>query len=594
MLRRILQFEAKRQAPAVAEKIGLCSSPQTKPSSKVAYTDALVTSKRQPALPCQRDITTIVINNEATVSANRSGDSPFEKMLTIVSQESGVDIGDLGNDTEWTEIGVDSLLLLQINSRVREEIEIDMDLEGLLVRFSTVGDLRKHFGSEAETAVRPKTEISAGTVEQALKTLCTTGTSRQTPLNLPVQNSASTFHGVLATISEVTGVAQEDLTDEVIFADIGVDSLMSLMLTTRLREELDLEIEHDTFWARFRSLGDLREWLCECSDDTETSSLRSSLDYDTDATTPIKSGTGAITPIKSDKGDTTPVRSGTVAITPTKPESIPADLSISSDITKSRYSVPAATSFVLRGSVKKARIILFFFPDGAGSATSYCSIPDVAPDVALVGLNSPYHRDPISFKCTIGELIDAYLEEIRRRQPTGPYHFAGWSAGGILAYQAAYILIMSGVEVEHLVLIDSPVPKGLDRLPHHFYEFLSDHKVFNHGANLGKIKPTPELLFPHFIATIDLLHDFIAKPLPEGMAPKTSLIWAGESILDTLKVDLPPHPDDTEGMKFLTVRHLSFSGNGWERLFPGEKLSISVAEGANHFSMMVSFAEYDT
>ena len=365
----------------------------------------------------------------------------------------------------------------------------------------------------------------------------------------------------MAIVSDVTGIAETELTDEAVFADIGVDSLMSLMLTSRLRDELELEIEDGSFWTCFHTVGDLRGFLSDSSESEETtSSPQSSLVDNTGTTTPVT------------------------------PDFIFTEQPVTLKTHRDSCSVPSASSVVLQGSPKKARTMLFLFPDGAGSATSYSCIPAVAPDVAVVGLNSPYYKDPTNFKCTIDELIDSYLVEVRRRQPMGPYHFAGWSAGGMLAYHATYRIIMSGEEMEHLILIDSPVPKGLDRLPQHFYEFLSKHQLFGHATNAGTAAPPPDWLFPHFNATIDVLHDFIARPLPEGTAPKISLIWAGQGVLNGLKVELPPHPDDTEGMKFLTAKHSSFSGNGWEELFPGEKLKISVAEGANHFSMMVSLA----
>ena len=565
MLRRILQFEAKQQAPEVAKVLEVHPALQTKSPPKAANAATPVKScKSQPALSLRRDIATTVVSSTTKLQADPAAESPFGKILNMISEESGIDLGDLGDDITWTEIGVDSLLSLQITGRIREEIDVDMDLDDLLDRFPTVNELRNVFASEIDVAAQPKVDPVQFTAERAVGALRPAPRCNETRLNLPTQGGASAFQEALAIVSDVTGVAVEELTDEAVFADIGVDSLMSLMLTSRLQDDLDLEIEDENFWARFHTVGDLRGFLSDSSDSEEApSSPRSSSIDNTGTTTPV---------------------------TPVTPDVILTERSVTFKTPRDPYSVPSASSVVLQGSPKKARTVLFLFPDGAGSATSYSSIPAVAPDVAVVGLNSPYYKDPTNFKCNLDELTDAYLVEVRRRQPIGPYHFAGWSAGGMLAYHATYRTIMSGEEMEHLILIDSPVPKGLDHLPQHFYEFLSKHQLFGHATNAGTAAPPPDWLFPHFNATIDTLHDFVARPLPEGTAPKTSLIWAGQGILDDLKVELPPQPDDTEGMKFLTTKHSSFSGNGWEELFPGEKLQISVAEGANHFSMMVSLA----
>ena len=551
MLRRILQFEAKQQAPEIAKILDVDSGSQSKsPQRAVPAVHPAKSTKSQPKPPLVKEIATKMVSSTTTFTANQMPESPFKKILGIVSEESDIDANDFGDDISWPELGVDSLLHLQITGRIREEVDVDMDLDDLLSRFPTVNELRNFFGSVTEVA-QSSIEITEHTSEQSEKTK---------ELDFPTQASAPIFKEVLAIVSEVSGIAEEELIDEAVFGDIGVDSLMSLMLTSRLRDELELELE-DNFWARFHTVGDLREFLSESSNRETPSSSRFSSMGNTGATTPV---------------------------TPDYPL---IERSVTFKTPQNSGSVPPASSIVLQGSAKRARIILFLFPDGAGSATSYSSIPAVAPDVALVGLNSPFYKDPTNFKCTIDELIDAYLDEIQRRQPTGPYHFAGWSAGGMLAYHAAYRTIISGEEMEHLILMDSPVPKGLDHLPQHFYEFLSKNQLFGHATNAGTAAPPPDWLFPHFNATIDTLHDFVAKPLPEGTAPTTSLIWAGQGVLTDLKVELPSHPDDTEGMKFLTTKHSTFSGNGWEELFPGERLRISVAEGMNHFSMMVSLGK---
>jgi thioesterase domain-containing protein len=214
----------------------------------------------------------------------------------------------------------------------------------------------------------------------------------------------------------------------------------------------------------------------------------------------------------------------------------------------------------------------------------------VNSSVSVVGLNSPYHRQPHLFNCTVNDLIKSYIEEVRRRQPTGPYHFGGWSAGGILAYRATQMMIEDYQErVASLTLIDSPVPHGLDRLPQHFYDYCN--KVHLFGASQGDKAPAqaPEWLVPHFNATIDTLHEYYASPLSltDANKPRVSMIWACSSVMDNADIPRPPScEEDTEGMKFLTEARTDFSDNGWARLFPGCDIHIERAHGANHFTMM--------
>jgi len=55
-------------------------------------------------------------------------------------------------------------------------------------------------------------------------------------------------------------------------------------------------------------------------------------------------------------------------------------------------------------------------------------------------------------------LACCHIEAIRRIQPHGPYHFAGWSLGGVIAYQIACQLQQEGEETAFLGIIDSYHP----------------------------------------------------------------------------------------------------------------------------------------
>ena len=59
---------------------------------------------------------------------------------------------------------------------------------------------------------------------------------------------------------------------------------------------------------------------------------------------------------------------------------------------------------------------------------------------------------------SISELARDYLAAIREVQPSGPYLLAGWSTGGIFAYEMTRQLLDDGEQVEKLLMIDSPTP----------------------------------------------------------------------------------------------------------------------------------------
>lgn len=65
------------------------------------------------------------------------------------------------------------------------------------------------------------------------------------------------------------------------------------------------------------------------------------------------------------------------------------------------------------------------------------------------------HEEPHK---TIPEAAKDYLRELKQVQPEGPYFLAGFSGGGITAYEMAQQLKEAGDEVSVLALLDTPLP----------------------------------------------------------------------------------------------------------------------------------------
>ncbi|MEU6072784.1 amino acid adenylation domain-containing protein [Micromonospora sp. NPDC047074] len=55
---------------------------------------------------------------------------------------------------------------------------------------------------------------------------------------------------------------------------------------------------------------------------------------------------------------------------------------------------------------------------------------------------------------TVAEMAADYLTQVRKIQPTGPYHLAGWSFGGLVAHSMATRLEREGEQVASLVVLD--------------------------------------------------------------------------------------------------------------------------------------------
>ena len=80
-------------------------------------------------------------------------------------------------------------------------------------------------------------------------------------------------NGAMDIVSEESGIDPTELTDDSNFADIGVDSLLSMVITSRFREELNIELEADfKLFVDCPTVKDLRIFLGGSSDGEQLSS----------------------------------------------------------------------------------------------------------------------------------------------------------------------------------------------------------------------------------------------------------------------------------------------------------------------------------
>lgn len=185
-----------------------------------------------------------------------------------------------------------------------------------------------------------------------------------------------------------------------------------------------------------------------------------------------------------------------------------------------------------------------------------------------------------------------FLAEVRRRQPHGPYVFGGWSAGGVIAYEAAVQTQAQGDIVDRLILLDTPCPIRLDPLPsrlHHFFD-----SVGLLGPEGGHPDGPPDWLLPHFDHSIANLSNYKPEAVdPPSLAPRTYVLWARDGVCKSPhdpRPDPPQHvgeEDEPPGMKWLLYNRPDLRYNGWDRLIPADKFAAveSVAD-VNHFTIM--------
>lgn len=105
---------------------------------------------------------------------------------------------------------------------------------------------------------------------------------------------------------------------------------------------------------------------------------------------------------------------------------------------------------------------LFVIPGVGGSALGYAELARLmGDDQPMYCLQSPGldgMQTPLENIDDIGHL---FVQEIRKKQPNGPYTLVGFCMGGAIAYEVAQLLSSKGQDIDNLVLIDTFPPTYL-------------------------------------------------------------------------------------------------------------------------------------
>lgn len=460
-----------------------------------------------------------------------SSNGVMSKVIAIICEEAGIQLADLTPSSEFAEYGVDSLLSLTISGRLQEELGLEVQ-SSLFSDYPTVRELSQLIAGGEEN---PSATMAATDDKDTMSSVhetdsgATSGSEYDTQAT-SADESTDLIETIRNIISAETGIAVSDISMNTSFAELGIDSLLALTITGKLSEDLELDIS-STLLAENESLGEVGAAL--------------GLKLETHA-----------------------------------PKMTPSVIKNELKTMDPNFA-PHATSILLQGNPRAASKVLFLFPDGAGSATSYASLAKISPDIVVYGLNCPWMKIPESMTCTLEFLTEKYLIEIRRRQPRGPYYFGGWSAGGIVAYEAAQQLHRAGEKTGRLILIDSPNPIGLENPPQRMYDFFESLDFF--GMN-GKAPPS--WLRPHFNSFLTLLDNYKIQPFG-GPPLRSHIVYAKDGICKNPEDPRPEiRPDDPREMLWLLKDRTDFGGDGWASLVGKENLEISVLDGVNHFSMV--------
>ncbi|KAL1863855.1 Type I Iterative PKS [Diaporthe australafricana] len=501
----------------------------------------------------------------------------FVDVLGVITEAAGLDSKDVADaSTEWSNLGIDSLLTITILEQLRKLTVVDL-ASSLFTQHPTVGDLKVYFQSqiEAKSPVEPEVrpwrprEASCSSrarsrsflpaaVSRLRTSTSVSSSSRSSEADSAIDvgsRSSGTSDSadlLISIIAREVGVSRAEISPWTKFSELGLDSLLTITVLAMFRAESGINLP-SSFFNQHPTPNDV---------DATLNSAKAS----------------PLTSISSESFECTP-----------EVQKEPAIIcrGQAQETVGQRYE---SKPILIQGTPSPDGQALFLLPDGSGSALSYINLPPVTTTSSLpvYALSSPFISDPDAYDLGLADVAAVMLHTVRSLQPHGPYMIAGWSMGGILAYEAARQLLAAGEAVDLLGLIDSPCPRILPPLPAPTLDVLDKAGLFSGIDGKSNVSaPTRR----HFLASVRALEHYTPQEMPAS-APlgRVVAVWAKDSVLegvvDQAKRDAVMSGDEIAGeaRDWLLGKRKDFGAAGWDRLTQRSVAARCIP--GNHFSIM--------
>lgn len=395
----------------------------------------------------------------------------------------------------------------------------------------------------------------------------------------PKRELGRQFKEILAT---ELGAEVNEIKGDTLFSSIGLDSLKSLGIIDAIRSELKIEAPPSLF-LQYPTFGDVEQYLGHEQNSGTNYEFRQ---YSAELADPQVTSDRLLSPCSTDRatGNTTPIFSQDGIDIGDKPTT--------STSTKPQLSTKSlsATHIVIHKPNDQTKKNIFGFPGGFGTGSTYALLPRLYDEVAFYALNSAFLDDPARFNVSLEDYASLYVDEIRRVQPNGPYSIAGYSVGGVVAYEAVRQMVEFGDQVDELFLIDSACPLVVPPLPELLIGFFDSIDRFSGGESQNKSESKAKsMATPHIRKTLACLRGYQPLAMMHGKAPQTTLFRVREGV-DKQNTKSRPEVTQEEAVGLDWILNDRFEDPhisvGWEDLVGSENLSIVHVDG-NHFSVMV-------
>ncbi|CAN8099864.1 unnamed protein product [Discula destructiva] len=508
---------------AIGKVTAAAAAPAAKAAAAKAVTPKAAAPKAAALAPAKKEK---VVTPKALAGKEVS---VLDTLLAAIASETGTPIEDLTDDAVLGEIGIDSIMAIQISASVKGATGYDISATWGL-EFPTIGALREEFkgimsapgaddgeeGSDEEEEEDVEEEeyemIADEDVddpdEQDIESLDSAAPAVMNSVS--GKNVLDTFLGAIAN---ETGTPLDELTDEVVLTELGVDSIMAIQICGTVKQETGVELP-PTFVFEYPTVGDLRAEFGgmeanssvgsssgdEVGDDTDVTDADEPAPAPVPAPKPKKvvpAPTPAPEPVVEKKVTPIPApapvkkaaapKKAKAAVNPLEammknlpaeikaqlpagadPASLVKDMSVfkfeeENEDTIDFSTVPKAKIVLMQGKPTSKETPLFLIPDGSGTAATYIHLPPFPSGLPIYAIESPFLRCPgkLSRKTGIPGLAGLVVDAILKHRPEGPYLIGGYSGGATISYEVARQLAAKGKRLQGLLLIDMCSPRSM-------------------------------------------------------------------------------------------------------------------------------------
>jgi amino acid adenylation domain-containing protein len=233
---------------------------------------------------------------------------------------------------------------------------------------------------------------------------------------------------------------------------------------------------------------------------------------------------------------------------------------------------------------------LFLVHEGAGS-TAYAQVlhPHIDGDVPVYALPAAPADAPLR---TVEGMATRLVRMIREVQPSGPYRVAGWSFGGVLAYEVASQLIGQDQVVGFVGMLDSYHPVRAGAVSH---DVAQEHALLLHVLRMAEPADASGRVDPDEagVATggVDL-ETFVTRCREQGLLPGHVTVEQARAVRDRLRGhqaalgEYSPQPIPVLVHQFPAGdSHSTDPTRGWGAFHPAGWLRVTPVPGT-HLSMM--------